>query len=566
VAKAFGLDMRLEKHNFNLQRALAALSCVIVLWIVYGLTRTYFDESTSLVITTVSVLGSGFVSTMGTALWTINFSTLFIGLSLFLLVRYEEGMAKSSHPYLLGTLLFLAYFSRASAAAFIVIVLLYLLLKDWRQFLPTAATAFIFLCLFLGWSRLAFGQWLPIYYSVARFQQDRTPVWLAILGHLFSPSRGIFVFSPFFLLLIPGLLLLGHRMGWRPLLWLCLGWFTLHLFIASQAASWWGGHSFGPRLLTDTVLALVLLTILLWRAARLYLGLTVQKATIASYLLLGAAGIFIHSIQGLYGANTGRWNNYIEPTAVPPFTGWGDLFNWRYAQFLATSRLLCMIEEERMGQLLAYDTTLGDYKWGATIEYNSDTAVDFRHATYLAAQAQLTPPSRETFNNDHPIIGGYQKMYLPFTLKSLPLKNEALFIGWSKTPDTGPFRVSECEKASILFRLGDVDVAGKDYVLALTSGAFGAQESTLLLNGVILGKWTFTGPEAPPQTALFPFDGALLQPNARNEFTIQIPDARWSGFASQRLLGLAFVELAIYPADNFPPPRPIASPPPPAYP
>jgi len=198
VANAFDLDMRLAKANYNLQRLFSAISCVLVLWIVYKLALTYFDEHTSLIMAAIFVLGSSMISTLGTALWTLNFSTIFMGAGVVLLARYDHKQSNNVHPIWLGLLLFLSYFVRASSATFIVAVFFYLLLKDRRQLLITASTSFICFLLFAVWSRLSLGQWLPQYYSLTRFQDEFAPFWTAVYGHLFSPSRGFLFLAPIF--------------------------------------------------------------------------------------------------------------------------------------------------------------------------------------------------------------------------------------------------------------------------------------------------------------------------------------------------------------------------------
>ncbi|NKQ35397.1 MAG: hypothetical protein HF973_07245 [Chloroflexi bacterium] len=327
VTKAVGWDMRLPQDNVNAQRLLSSLTAVAMVWLVYGIARPYLPHRDSLVITAVSIFGSTLISALGVALWSINYSVIFIGLSLLLITRYDSGKSATVHPWLLGMLLFLAWFSRAAAAAFILPVFPYLLVTDWRQMVKTAVAAAIPFFLFLLWSKNEFGSWLPIYYSAARLQAARDPFWLALYGHLFSPSRGLFIFMPYFLLLIPGLWLLyrqklvhSPRMNQfgNALLWLCLLWTGLHLAIASRAATWWGGDSFGPRILTELVLALTLLLILFWAEARERLSRRRRQWVTAVYLLLGLTAAFIHSYQGLYNNSTAVWNTIIQTRPAPP--------------------------------------------------------------------------------------------------------------------------------------------------------------------------------------------------------------------------------------------------------
>jgi len=253
VMRQTGMDMRLVEDNFLLQKILAGLTSVLMVWIIYSISRCFLDETSSLVISAVSVFGTTFISTMGTAFWTINLSTMFIGVSVLLIARYESGKAQTVRPIILGLLLFLAYFSRASSAAFIIAVMGYLLVKERRQLLITAATSLFFLLIFLIWTRLEFDVWLPAYYSAGRIADDHGPVWIGMLGNLVSPSRGILVLSPFLLLIIPGFLFVGRLLIQQPLVWMATSWFLISLLINSKAVAWWDGVFFGPRLLTESL-------------------------------------------------------------------------------------------------------------------------------------------------------------------------------------------------------------------------------------------------------------------------------------------------------------------------
>jgi hypothetical protein len=72
-------------------------------------------------------------------------------------------------------------------------------------------------------------------------------------GTLFSPSRGLFVFSPWIalaLVFVPAVA--GKLRPWpqiRYLLWALVP----YLILLSKYVAWWGGHCFGPRFWTDAV-------------------------------------------------------------------------------------------------------------------------------------------------------------------------------------------------------------------------------------------------------------------------------------------------------------------------
>jgi hypothetical protein len=546
MAHVAGMDMRLVVDNFLLQKVLAGFASVLMVWIIYSIGRCFLDETSSIVIAAVSILGTGLISSMGTALWTVNFSTVFIGLSVLLLARFESGKTPTAHPVVLGILLFLAFFSRASSATFIIAALGYLLLKERRQFLLTAATSLLFLLIFLTWSRLEFGTWLPIYYSKARLQAEREPLWIGLLGNLVSPSRGIFIFSPFFLLLVPGAYLVGRFLTRQLLAWMALSWFLISLLLTARAASWWGGESYGPRIMTESLLALILLVILIWNEVRLRLGATAKRLALATFALLSLVAIFINTYQGLFNPDTVGWNQFIEPVAMPPITGLGDVFHFRYPQFLATNSRNCEFSYHRYQEVLPYDTTLSGYRWGDLIRYTADQPLDFRKATIVEAEARLTPitsPAPAPKSPSH-----VPRVFMPSITKP---SNRSILIGWLPYKSHLDFRRSICPEAHFVFRLDQVEANGP-FELALLAGAMGEQEVRVSINGTMVGAFVNSSPVEQPDRFIVPFDGALLKPGDLNEITLELPDASRPRPGSWQYVALAFYQAAVYPTDQTP--------------
>ena len=107
-----------------------------------------------------------------------------------------------------------------------------------------------------------------------------------LAGMLVSPSRGLFVFSPFLLFAIPAGVAAWRRSG--ALFDRCLvAAVLLTLAVYSRWRVWWGGHSFGYRLLIEIVPVLVLLIAGYWpEIAR-------RVAVKAAFGFLAAASIFI---------------------------------------------------------------------------------------------------------------------------------------------------------------------------------------------------------------------------------------------------------------------------------
>ena len=110
-----------------------------------------------------------------------------------------------------------------------------------------------------------YGTPLPSYYRSSELGRPANGVplhfWQAMAGNVVSPARGLFVFTPVLLLAVAGVVVLLRRRAMTALyaaLGSCvlLHWVTISLF-----AQWWGGNSYGPRLFSDMVPYLVVLSV-----------------------------------------------------------------------------------------------------------------------------------------------------------------------------------------------------------------------------------------------------------------------------------------------------------------
>jgi hypothetical protein len=325
----------------------------------------------------------------------------------------------------------------------------------------------------------------------------------------------------------------------RPLAWLCLGWLALQLFLVARAASWWGGWSFGPRLLADAWPGLVLLAVYVWLAAQQRLRPAGQRLALALFLALGLLSIFIHTGRGLYSQAADRWNELVRPVPPGDAEGLGDLFDWRYGQIWATEERNCALERLQWQRYLPHDRTLASYQLGRPIGYWAATSLQpplLNDTISASAESSVLQPA-----------GLSPQVFLP---QLRGLGNRALFTGWGPLEDG--FRWSQCRQAQVLFR-PDTSFAEQEQLwLSVTAGSLGPQEVRLALNSTPIGVLHWMGVQ---QTAGLSFDGALLRPGEINTLTFEFPQAtsprphfqEWRLQMDQRPLALAFMELRIGP-------------------
>ncbi len=216
----------------------------------------------------------------------------------------------------------------------VIVLTLWVLLAHRRRLLAFVAGAAPVAVVFLAVNLLSYHALLPTYYRQGQGFALTHTAFVALLGDLVSPSRGLVFFVPLVTLSAAGVWL-QMRDGWRSSLWIAFAIIpVLHWLLISTFKHWWGGDSFGPRFFTDmvpffTVLALPTLDHLVtvqFRAKKWAAGLT-------AVLLVWSVGV--HA-QGAVLRSAWCWNN--EPVDVD--TAPSHIWAWSDPQFLRGARRL----------------------------------------------------------------------------------------------------------------------------------------------------------------------------------------------------------------------------------
>jgi len=128
----------------------------------------------------------------------------------------------------------------------------------------------------------------------------QTPIWLGAAGLMFSPSRGLLVFSPFMVFALAGLVVLWTQRRYAPLWPVTLATLVL-LAVAFMWFDWWGGWCYGPRPIVDTMpfFTLLLIPVIDWIWRR--------KAALAVFAVLLAWSVFVQGL-GAFAYDMLGWN------------------------------------------------------------------------------------------------------------------------------------------------------------------------------------------------------------------------------------------------------------------
>lgn len=308
-------DLRSE---LRMQTIITTVLCALTIWVIYDAAGYLLPLPWSLAIALGAAFGTPIWSSGSRSLWPQTWAVLLITAVIW--VFLSGGV----RPILLGTLLAWSCLARPQVIPDVAVITGYTLLRYGRWFLwryvvaglcwgiPVCAMMWVFT-----------GGLFSISYTpgMLDFPHD---FWRRLYGVLFSPSRGLLVFSP--VTLVPLYLTIRY---WkvlpdRRLAMLALLIIGMHLVMVSSWVFWWGGASYGPRLLLEAVPWFVLLAIL---GASSFLedhSLTVcQRLITISITLLALAVSIGTNAPGALVRNSIDWRP-VDPDHLQVLWDWHD--------------------------------------------------------------------------------------------------------------------------------------------------------------------------------------------------------------------------------------------------
>jgi len=263
----------------------------------------------------------------GTCVWSISSQNIwqqtvnlfFIIIGVFFLIKIDK---RSAFGALSGLMFGAAMASRMTSLLLLVSVFIYLALYHRRSAVYFALTAWIFPALIAWYNHYYFDSIFTFGQSVVGEELAiektgnpdvwQTPLWYGALGQLISPSRGLFVFSPFLIFSFWGVFRVWRDSTYRVLRPLTLGSAAIAC-IQFKWFDWWGGWTYGYRPLVDLVPLLMLFMIPV-------ISTILRKKLIASvFVLTFAWSVFVQALGAMSYDKVG-WNERQAYSVLLP--GW----------------------------------------------------------------------------------------------------------------------------------------------------------------------------------------------------------------------------------------------------
>jgi hypothetical protein len=311
--------------DFVAGHALVELWCAstfgaIAVWLQYRIASRFLPRRQAVWLALLFAFGTSEWSVASRNLYPHGLTVLLLSAALYLALLAREEPSRIRFAGL-ALALALAFTVRPSNAISAAVFTLYVAVHYRRYLVSFVGGALPVAMAFFAYNLVVKHSLIPLYLGMP----SRVAALPGAAMHLFSPSRGLLIFTPVFLFSVAGIIL-AWRMRWCwPLTPYLVAIILLH---TALIVTFWPGHSYGPRYFADITHLLVLFlipAILYWRAMR---G---PARTLAAglFLLLAAWGVFAHG-RGATSIAANQWSALPVNVDQAKWRVW----DWHDPQFL----------------------------------------------------------------------------------------------------------------------------------------------------------------------------------------------------------------------------------------
>lgn len=273
------------------------------------------------------------VFAFGTSAWSTASRGLFAhGPSMLLLLAGLYSILKAERQqnwlWLAGPLFTFAYITRPTNSISLLVFGLYVLWVYRLQAYKFIVPGVLMLATFFAYTYRIYDNILTPYYLPSKMGSDGNFL-KGLLGNLLSPSRGIAIYSPVFILLLPLLYVVFKQKKFNPLVIALLAVVVLHTYIISSFNNWYAGWCFGARYFAEAIPFMVCLLALGMQVVVSTQSAWVKKTITACFAVLAMASCYIN-YTGANKASTFEWN--YKPVSIDDERS--RVWDWNDIQFL----------------------------------------------------------------------------------------------------------------------------------------------------------------------------------------------------------------------------------------
>jgi hypothetical protein len=231
----------------DLEKLAASFTVLLSVIVLYFTILRLSSRNVAFIVAAIYALATSSFSVSSQALWQHGASQLCLSGVLYCVVR---GSQQPLWTIFAGFPASFAVVCRPTDALLIIPVGVYVLFHRRKQF-PGFVLAGIPPVLFqLIYNKIYFENFFRTQWDVSQGSFWSTPLIDGAANILFSPGRGLFIYSPIFVFSLIGMILCWKKGGNLLFRYLSIG-VIANLYLYSKFFMWWGGYTYGPRLLAD---------------------------------------------------------------------------------------------------------------------------------------------------------------------------------------------------------------------------------------------------------------------------------------------------------------------------
>lgn len=324
--KGFTL-INVTNYYYVVEYFIASLIVAICACLTFLIARRFLNVNQALVLTFVFAFCTSLWSVAGRALWMHGPLMLCLLITIYLLTKEEISV---KNVISLGMLLAFSFIIRPTGLIFFSCILLYFFLVNKRYAIIYLSSGLVIFVFFFILNYSIYGTLFSPYYQyyVNILSGTGYPNFFeALAGNLFSPGKGLLIFSPVLIFSAIGLYIKIKRKEFSKLDFSLLLIFVSYYIAISLVTKWWDGWSYGPRYISDALPVLIFFMIPYLQHSEFFKQ---KKALSFVFIILLLISFFIHTKGALSTKVWVEWNSKPEDVDNRPERMW----DWKDPPFL----------------------------------------------------------------------------------------------------------------------------------------------------------------------------------------------------------------------------------------
>ncbi len=294
-----------------LSKLTASLFAVISVIMLFLTLRMITGEKTAFLVSLSYAFATSVWSISSQGLWKHGPAGMFLTIALYCLIRSSKDVKFIIYSALpLG----LAVWCRQGSAIIAGVMSFWVLLRHRKQFPWYIAVLSLFCLMLVAYNLSLYGhitggnyflnnEHLLQYYGLGVKDIWSSSIFGGVCGLLFSPSRGILIYSPILVFAFAGMYRAWRNKPYPVFRYICIS-IIIYILFLSRFYAWWGGHCFGPRFFAE-VLPLICVFMVFTTE-----DVFKRKSLKAAFVVLLVLSVFVQ-ILGVFYYPTGH-NHYLE--------------------------------------------------------------------------------------------------------------------------------------------------------------------------------------------------------------------------------------------------------------